>query len=162
MSTYQQITYNFPTNDPHQQSTHFLSTLLWYSGSACGPLKINIFSTSPFFPFPINSSLETGKCLWPTKDQHFLHINSKMHIDTRVIKVADFKSEVIWPMRRFGGRHSLRGHQNGCLRQYAHGYQGNQGCRFEIWSHMTNEDVWRLPWPRRPPLTDCPLIKKIW
>ena len=75
MSTNQQITYNFPTNDPHQQSTHFLSTLLWYSGSACGPLKINIFSTSPFFPFPINSSLETGKCLWPTKDQYFPHIN---------------------------------------------------------------------------------------
>ena len=30
------------------------------------------------------------------------------HGDTRVIKVADFKSEVIWPPWSFGGRHGLR------------------------------------------------------
>ena len=47
-----------------------------------------------------------------------------MHMDTRVIKVADFKSEVIRPPRSFGGRHGLGGR----WRQYAHGYQGTQGC----------------------------------
>ena len=55
-----------------------------------------------------------------------------------------------WPPRSFGGRHGLRGHQNGCWMQYGHGYQGNQGYWCQIWCHMTSEVVWRPPWPRRP------------
>ena len=51
-------------------------------------------------------------------------VGGNMQIDTRVIKVANVKSEVKWPPRLFGGRHGLGGH----LRQYAHGFQGNHGC----------------------------------
>ena len=51
-------------------------------------------------------------------------IGGNMHIDTRVIKIADFKSEVIRLPRSFGGCHGLGGR----WRQYAHGDQGNQGC----------------------------------
>ena len=45
-------------------------------------------------------------------------VGSNMHMDTRVIKVADFKSEVKLFLRSFGGRHGLGGH----WRQYTHGY----------------------------------------
>ena len=55
-------------------------------------------------------------------------IGGNMHMDTRAIMVADVKSEVIWPLRMFGGHHGLGGH----WRQYAHGYQSIQGCRFQI------------------------------
>ena len=41
-------------------------------------------------------------------------VGGNMPMNTRVIKVADVKSEVIRPPRSFGGR----------WRQYAHGYQG--------------------------------------
>ena len=51
-------------------------------------------------------------------------VGDKMHMDTRVFKVADFKSEVIRLPRSFGGCHGLGGR----WRQYAHGDQGNQGC----------------------------------
>ena len=36
-------------------------------------------------------------------------IGGNMHMDTRVIRVADFKSEVILPPRLFGVRHGLGG-----------------------------------------------------
>ena len=35
-------------------------------------------------------------------------VGGNLNMDTRVIKVADFKSEVIWPPWSFGGRHGLR------------------------------------------------------
>ena len=56
-------------------------------------------------------------------------VGGNMWLKTRVIKVAYFKSEVIGPPRSLegchclGSRHGLGGH----WRQYAHGYQGNQG-----------------------------------
>ena len=81
-------------------------------------------------------------------------IGGNMHMDTRVIMVTDVKYEVIWPLRLFGGHQGLGGH----WRQYAHGYQGNQGCRFQIWGHMTSEVIWRLAWPRRPLETICTWI----
>ena len=36
-------------------------------------------------------------------------VEDNMHMDTRVFKVADFKSEVIQPPRSFGGHHGLGG-----------------------------------------------------
>ena len=80
MPRYPQVFYNCPTKDQHFfhihiYLTHFLSTLLWKQGKCCGPLKITIFPTSTFNPLSINSSLEIGEVLWPTKDQHFIHIN---------------------------------------------------------------------------------------
>ena len=59
------------------------------------------------------------------------------HMDTRVIRVAGFKSEVKWPLRSLRGHHGLGGH----WRQYTHGYQGNQGCWFQIWSQMTSKII---------------------
>ena len=44
----------------------------------------------------------------------------------------------MWPPRSFGGRHGL----GGCWRQYAHGYQGNQGCWFQIWSQINSKVIW--------------------
>ena len=55
-------------------------------------------------------------------------VKSNMHMETRVIKIADFKSEVIRPMRPFRSHHGLKGYQNGCFRQYAYGCKCNQGC----------------------------------
>ena len=49
-------------------------------------------------------------------------VGGNMHMDARVIKVADFKSEVIRPPRSYGGCHGL----GGLWRQDA---QGIQGCR---------------------------------
>ena len=40
-------------------------------------------------------------------------VRGDMHMDTRIIKVAGLKSEVIIPPRLFGGRHDLGGH-HGC------------------------------------------------
>ena len=34
-------------------------------------------------------------------------VGGSMCMNTRVIKIADFKSEVIGPQRSFGGRHGL-------------------------------------------------------
>ena len=64
-------------------------------------------------------------------------VGGNMHMDTRVIRVADFKSEVKWPLRSLSGCHGL----GGCWRQYAHGYQGNQGCWFQIWSQITSKVI---------------------
>ena len=47
-------------------------------------------------------------------------VGGNMHMDTRVIKVADVKSEVITPRKLFGGRHG----PGGRWRQYTHGYKG--------------------------------------
>ena len=47
-------------------------------------------------------------------------VRGNMHMDIRVIKVADFKFEVIWPPRLFGGRHALRGHQKMAVRGNMH------------------------------------------
>ena len=58
-------------------------------------------------------------------------------MDTMVIRVADFKSEVKWPVRSLGGCHGLGGR----WRQYSHGYQGNQGCWCQIWSQMTSKVI---------------------
>ena len=53
-------------------------------------------------------------------------VRGNMHMDARVVEVTEFNSEVRCD------RHGLRGNQNGCKRQYAHCYQGNQGCWFKI------------------------------
>ena len=44
-----------------------------------------------------------------------MSVRGNMHIDTRIIEVADFKSEVKF---EFSGYCGLRGHQNGSYRQY--------------------------------------------
>ena len=61
-------------------------------------------------------------------------IGGNMYMDTKVIKVADFKSEVKWPPRLFWGRHGLRGH----LRQYAHEYQVPG-----TWYMKLSTQIWR-------------------
>ena len=62
-------------------------------------------------------------------------VRGKMHMYTRGIKVADFKSEVNFDLLGhlgcFGGCDELRGHLNGGLRQHAHRYQGNRDCLFQ-------------------------------
>ena len=94
---YQLIPHKHPTPTICLQKTHkkSMKCLLINKLHTVSPLMINILSTSTINPLPVHSSLVVGKCLWPTKDQHFLHINSNMHIYTRVIKVVDLKSEVI-------------------------------------------------------------------
>ena len=39
-------------------------------------------------------------------------VRGYMHMDTRVIEVADFNSEVKFDLMLFEGRHGLRGHLN--------------------------------------------------
>ena len=40
-------------------------------------------------------------------------LRGNLHMDTRVIEVTEFNSEVRWLLRLFGGHHGLRGHENG-------------------------------------------------
>ena len=39
-------------------------------------------------------------------------VRGYMHMDTKVIEVADFNSEVKFDLMLFEGRHGLRGHLN--------------------------------------------------
>ena len=84
---------------------------------------------------------------WYSALQNSWNIEILTHGDqtSKVIKFIEWGHRVRiwgqkWPLRSYGGRYGLRGHQKGCSSQHTPRWQGNWGCLNQIWGQ-----TW-FPW----------------